>query len=132
MHQILLLLICVGASPLNAPIQEDVITLPPNISFNGEEYDYKVLWVHDAPFVLVGQYYKKLLEGGFVMYAPYTMKPRQDVYVQYDTRFVRVGTAIYRKRLVHVLVPINKMDIDKVQEIKQEIQPLIKEYYGSF
>jgi hypothetical protein len=133
MYEILLLAFCLGSTPLNAPIQEgSVIQLSPNISFTGEDYDYKAIWVHDAPFVLVGQYYNSKLKGGFVMYTPSAIKPGQDIYVKAETRFVHIGVVLYRKRMVHVLAPINIKNVDQAIAIRKQILPHMKDYYGSF
>jgi len=118
--------------PLNKPIDiGSVIQLPPNVGFDNTQYDYKVIWDHDGNFCLVGQYYGESIQQGFAVYnGTKNVQAGQRMYVNNDLRFVKVGTAYYYRRTVHILCPVYNTDPSNISQILELVIPKAKEYYG--
>lgn len=131
MYALMLLLF----AQLNEPLEDkSVIELPTNIvfGFSTSEYEYKVLWVHEGPFCVIGQYNKKELVGGFVLYTDRKPKPYANIYLQSDMRLLKIGTAIYYKRLLHILCLIQTQDVNIIEKIYYSKQKEVLDFYGRF
>lgn len=120
---------------LNQRIEDrSIVNLPPSIGFSGSyEHSYCILWTHENGFNVIGQYNNKKLIGGFVLYSgSFPVEPGQKLNIHEDLRFVRVGTAPYHNRLLHILCPILVDDLDKTEKIYYAVQEDIARFYRGF
>ena len=126
-----ILILCAN---LNGPIPDKtIIELPPSLVFgmSHSDYEYRIRWAHENHFNVVVQFKNDKLESGFVLYThTKVMKAGSQVPVYPGAKFMRVGTGIYYKRVLHILYPIGNESEKELEDIYYRLQPYIKEFYG--